>query len=32
MKFLHIADLHIGKCLNQKSLLEDQKIIMFSYI
>ena len=28
MKFLHIADLHIGKCLNQKSLLEDQKIIL----
>lgn len=28
MKFLHIADLHIGKTLNQKSLLEDQKIIL----
>lgn len=28
MKFLHIADLHIGKCLNQKSLLEEQKIIL----
>jgi exonuclease SbcD len=28
MKFLHIAHLHIGKCLNQKSLLEDQKIIL----
>lgn len=28
MKFLHIADLHIGKCLNQKSLWEDQKIIL----
>ena len=28
MKFLHIADLHIGKSLNQKSLIEDQKYIL----
>ncbi len=28
MKFLHIADLHIGKSLNQKSLIEDQKFIL----
>lgn len=28
MKFLHIADLHIGKYLNQKPLLEDQKHIL----
>ena len=28
MKFLHIADLHIGKSLNQKSLIEDQKVIL----
>lgn len=28
MKFLHIADLHIGKNLNQKSLIEDQKVIL----
>ena len=28
MKFLHIADLHIGKYLNQKSLIEDQKYIL----
>lgn len=28
MKFLHIADLHIGKTLNQKTLIEDQKYIL----
>lgn len=28
MKFIHIADLHIGKYLNQKSLIEDQKFIL----
>lgn len=28
MKFLHIADLHIGKYLNQKSLIEDQEYIL----
>lgn len=28
MKFLHIADLHIGKVLNQKSLLDDQVYIL----
>ena len=28
MKFLHIADLHIGKSLNQKSLLDDQKVVL----
>ena len=25
MKFLHVADLHIGKLLNQKSLISDQR-------
>src|SRR5665648_1127409 len=28
MKLLHIADLHIGKRLNEFSLLEDQKYIL----
>lgn len=28
MKFIHIADLHIGKNLNQKSLIDDQKYIL----
>ncbi|MCR5536719.1 MAG: exonuclease SbcCD subunit D [Succinivibrio sp.] len=28
MKFLHLADLHIGKVLNHFSLLEDQKYIL----
>lgn len=28
MKFLHTADLHIGKVLNDVSLLEDQKHIL----
>lgn len=28
MKFLHIADLHIGKYLNQISLIDDQKYIL----
>lgn len=28
MKFLHIGDLHIGKTLNGRSLLEDQRYIL----
>ena len=28
MKFLHISDLHIGKRLNEFSMLEDQKHIL----
>lgn len=28
MKFLHVADLHIGKVVNEFSMLEDQKIIL----
>ncbi|GAB6155479.1 hypothetical protein JCM17380_42300 [Desulfosporosinus burensis] len=28
MKFLHIADLHIGKRVNEFSMLEDQKYIL----
>lgn len=28
MRFLHIADLHIGKVLHKHSLLEDQKLIL----
>ena len=28
MKFLHLADLHIGKKLNDFSLIEDQKYIL----
>ena len=28
MKFLHIGDLHIGKYLNQKSLISDQEYIL----
>lgn len=28
MKFLHLADLHIGKKLNDYSLLEDQRIVL----
>lgn len=28
MKFLHIADLHIGKIVNEFSMLEDQKFIL----
>ena len=28
MKFLHISDLHLGKRLNEYSLLEDQKYIL----
>ena len=27
MRFLHLADLHIGKRLNEFSLIEDQKFI-----
>lgn len=28
MKFLHVADLHIGKVVNEFSMIEDQKIIL----
>ncbi len=28
MKFLHVADLHIGKIVNEFSMLEDQKFIL----
>ena len=28
MKFLHISDLHIGKRINEFSMLEDQKYIL----
>ena len=28
MRFLHIADLHLGKQMNDLSLLEDQEIIL----
>ena len=28
MKFLHVADLHIGKIVNDFSMLEDQKFIL----
>lgn len=28
MKFLHISDLHIGKRLNEFSLIDDQKYIL----
>ena len=28
MKFLHIADLHIGKRVNEFSMIEDQKYIL----
>ena len=28
MKFLHIADLHLGKRMNDVSLIEDQKYIL----
>ena len=28
MKLLHLADLHIGKSLNDYSLLEDQRYIL----
>ncbi|MDE6790296.1 MAG: exonuclease subunit SbcD, partial [Clostridia bacterium] len=28
MKFLHLADLHIGKRYNEFSLIEDQKYIL----
>ena len=28
MRFLHIADLHIGKIVNDFSMLEDQKFIL----
>lgn len=32
MKFLHLADLHLGKQLNDVSLLDDQKDILFNQI
>ena len=32
MKFLHLADLHLGKQLNDVSLLEDQSEILFNQI
>ena len=32
MKFLHISDLHIGKRLNDFSLIEDQKYILTQII
>jgi exonuclease SbcD len=32
MKFLHTADLHLGKKLNQLSLLDDQKYILYQII
>lgn len=32
MKFLHLADLHIGKRLNEFSLIEDQKYILSQII
>ena len=28
MKLLHVADLHIGKIVNEFSMLEDQKYIL----
>ena len=28
MKFLHISDLHIGKRVNEFSMIEDQKYIL----
>ena len=28
MKFIHLSDLHIGKRLNDFSLIEDQKYIL----
>ena len=28
MRFLHIADLHLGKIVNDFSMLEDQKYIL----
>ena len=32
MKFLHISDLHFGKKLNEFSLIEDQKFILFKIL
>ncbi len=32
MKFLHISDLHFGKKLNEFSLIEDQKFIIFKIL
>ena len=32
MKFLHISDLHFGKKLNEFSLIEDQKFIVFKIL
>ena len=31
MKLMHIADLHIGKRVNEFSMLEDQKYILKEY-
>ena len=28
MRFIHVADLHIGKVVNDFSMLEDQKFIL----
>ena len=28
MRFLHLADLHLGKILHKQNLLEDQKFIL----
>ena len=28
MKFLHLADLHLGKILHEQSLIEDQKYMI----
>ncbi len=32
MKFIHLADLHLGKQFNDVSLLEDQKAVLFEQI
>lgn len=28
MKLMHLADLHLGKCVNELSMLEDQKYVL----
>ncbi len=28
MRFLHLGDLHIGKCVNDYSMIDDQRYIL----
>lgn len=32
MRFMHLSDLHLGKQLNDVSLLDDQRFVLFEQI